>query len=163
IEAGIKAAQEIMTARWKPAVMRLYDSADATRLGKAIGKDISGSLMVISCEGRKEVVAVEVEAIKRIFRDAGGEDLGPELAESWWENKYQPSSAGHTPAPPQIFGTTDSCTTFNRLPGLYRAKKKLVEEGFAHLGAKYTAHLSHWYPWGGMIYDRFYIDNGPDE
>lgn len=163
IPAGIRAAQQTMTARWKPAVMRLYDSADALRLGKAIGMEISGSLMIITCEGRKELVAVETAAIRKIFLDAGGEDLGAELAVNWWENKYKPFASGHMPAPPLIFGTTDSCTTFNRLPGLYQAKKRLVEEGFAHLGAKYTAHLSHWYPWGGMIYDRFYVESGPED
>ncbi|MCS0494634.1 FAD-binding oxidoreductase [Ancylobacter sp. MQZ15Z-1] len=161
--AGIEAARQIMTKRWKPAVIRLYDPADAGKLGKVIGRDISGSVMVICCEGNAPVVEVEVDAVAAICTAAGGEDLGPELASVWWENKYQPFASGHAPAPPQIFGTTDSVTTFDKLPELYLAKKRAIEEGFAHLGARYTAHFSHWYPWGGMIYDRFYVDEAPDD
>lgn len=163
VPAGIEAARQIMTQRWKPAVIRLYDPADAGKLGKVIGRDISGAVMVICCEGHSRLVEIEADAVVRICRSGGGEDLGPELASSWWENKYRPFASGHAPAPPTIFGTTDSVTTFARLPRLYAAKKRAIEEGFAHLGARYTAHFSHWYPWGGMIYDRFYVDNGPDD
>lgn len=163
VNAGIEAAREVMTRRWKPAVMRLYDAADTRRLGKALGVEIDGALMVVMCEGSAELVALEASAIRRIFSDACSDELGPELASSWWENKYKPFAAGHLPAPPTIFGTTDSCSTFANLPGLYEAKRRVIEEGFAEYGAKYTAHFSHWYPWGGMIYDRFYIDNGPTD
>jgi alkyldihydroxyacetonephosphate synthase len=62
-----------------------------------------------------------------------------------------------------VFGTTDTCARFAALPGLYEAKKRTIEDGFAEYGARYTAHFSHWYPWGGMIYDRFYVDDGPED
>jgi alkyldihydroxyacetonephosphate synthase len=163
VPAGIEAARQIMTKRWKPAVIRLYDPADAGKLGKVIGREISGAVMVICCEGNRQLVELEVDAVAAICKSAGGEDLGPELASSWWENKYRPFASGHAPAPPTIFGTTDSVTTFDKLPTLYFAKKKAIEEGFSHLGARYTAHFSHWYPWGGMIYDRFYVDDGPED
>ena len=38
-----------------------------------------------------------------------------------------------------------------------------MEKQFAHHKARYTAHFSHWFPWGGMIYDRFYVDNPPTD
>ncbi|MBW3603543.1 MAG: hypothetical protein KY460_01320 [Actinobacteria bacterium] len=34
---------------------------------------------------------------------------------------------------------------------------------FAEHGARYTAHFSHWLPWGTMVYDRFYVDHPPKE
>jgi len=58
---------------------------------------------------------------------------------------------------------TDTCARFEDLEKIYWAKKKVIEEGFAEYKARYTAHFSHWFPWGGMIYDRFYIDNGPED
>ena len=158
---GIEAARRIMIARLRPAAMRLYDPADAAKLGQVIGEKIEGAVMIVVCDGDDARCDAEAEAIERVGIDAGAVNLGPALAEQWWNNKYKPFAAGHAPEPPTIFGTTDSCTTFARLPELYLAKKQAIEEGFAHLGARYTAHFSHWYPWGGMIYDRFYVDNGP--
>jgi alkyldihydroxyacetonephosphate synthase len=81
----------------------------------------------------------------------------------WWDGKYEPFKHGNIPAPPQIFGTTDTCARFEDLEKIYWAKKKVIEEGFSEYKARYTAHFSHWFPWGGMIYDRFYIDNGPED
>lgn len=70
---------------------------------------------------------------------------------------------GKAPRPPTIFGTTDTVCTFADMPDLYRAKRKNVEEGFAEYGATYTAHFSHWYPWGVMVYDRFYVHDAPED
>jgi len=87
----------------------------------------------------------------------------PGPSQTWWDGKYEPFSKHNAPAPPTVFGTTDTCARFAALPGLYEAKKRTIEEGFAEYGARYTAHFSHWYPWGGMIYDRFYVDGAPDD
>jgi len=57
----------------------------------------------------------------------------------------------------------DSVTTFDKLLALYEAKKKTVEEGFKEFQVRYTAHFSHWFPWGGMIYDRFFLEKPPQD
>ena len=64
------------------------------------------------------------------------------------DGKYEPYTQGKAPTPPTIFGTTDTVCTFDDMPDLYRAKRKNIEEGFAEYGATYTAHFSHWFPWG---------------
>ena len=38
-----------------------------------------------------------------------------------------------------------------------------MEEGFKEYNARYNCHLSHFYDWGSMLYDRFYIDHPPDD
>jgi hypothetical protein len=58
-------------------------------------------------------------------------DLGSGPAQTWWDGKYEPFSKHNAPAPPTIFGTTDTCARFAALPGLYEAKKRTIEEGFA--------------------------------
>jgi alkyldihydroxyacetonephosphate synthase len=64
---------------------------------------------------------------------------------------------------PTLFGTVESTATFDKLYDLYGAKKEKLEIEFREWDLRYTAHFSHWYPWGAMIYDRFYIENPPQD
>lgn len=160
---GLEAGRRIMTRRWRPAVMRLYDQADRTHLNRVLGLDLSGALLVVVCDGDPRLASLEAEVISAICVDAGGDELGADPARTWWDGRFEPYAHGKAPAPPTIFGTTDTVCTYDRLPALYRAKKAAVEEGFADHGARYTAHFSHWFPWGAMVYDRFYVDDPPDD
>ena len=163
VEAGIEAARLIMTRRIVPAAMRLYDEADSARLTEMLDLDTAGVLLIIVLDGSEESMALEEHGIVQVVRSQDGVDLGSVPAETWWDGKYEPFAKHNAPAPPTVFGTTDTCARFAALPGLYHAKKRTVEEGFADYRARYTAHFSHWYPWGGMIYDRFYVDDGPED
>jgi alkyldihydroxyacetonephosphate synthase len=163
VEDGIEACRQIMTRRVVPAAMRLYDEADSAKLTQMLDLGTTGVLLIIVLDGTDASMALEHEAIGEICAGLGSTDLGRGPAETWWDGKYEPFNKENAPAPPTIFGTTDTCARFRALPGLYRAKKRTVEEGFAEYGARYTAHFSHWYPWGGMIYDRFYVDGGPED
>ncbi len=160
---GLEAGRQIMTRRWRPAVMRLYDEADRDKLNDILGLQLTGALLVVICDGDRRLVDLEAEAVTEICSEAGGASLGPEGARTWWDGKYEPYAQGKAPTPPTIFGTTDTVCTFDDMPDLYRAKRKNIEEGFAEYGAKYTAHFSHWFPWGVMVYDRFYVHQPPDD
>jgi alkyldihydroxyacetonephosphate synthase len=163
VKSGIEAARLIMTRRIVPAAMRLYDEADSAKLTAMLDLDTAGVLLIIVLDGSEESMALEEKGILEVARTQDGVDLGGGPAETWWDGKYEPFSKHNAPAPPTVFGTTDTCARFAALPGLYDAKKRTVEEGFAEYGARYTAHFSHWYPWGGMIYDRFYVDDAPED
>jgi alkyldihydroxyacetonephosphate synthase len=114
-------------------------------------------------DGDEAAMTLEEAAVAAACAESGALDLGSGPAQTWWEGKYEPFSKGNAPAPPQVFGTTDTCARFVDLPGLYAAKKQTIEVGFSEYGARYTAHFSHWYPWGAMIYDRFYVDQAPQD
>jgi alkyldihydroxyacetonephosphate synthase len=163
IDAGLEAAREIMVGRIVPAAMRLYDEADSAKLTQVLDLDTTGVLLILMLDGEEDAMALEERGITAIADRSDGIDLGAGPAETWWNGKYEPFAKGKAPEPPTIFGTTDTCARFVDLPRLYHAKKRTIEEGFAHLGARYTAHFSHWFPWGGMIYDRFYVDDGPTD
>lgn len=170
LDAGLEVARQIMVARIVPAAMRLYDEADSAKLTEFLDLDATpgaprsgGVLLIIMLDGTEDAMDLEQRGIEAIGSRSDGVSVGAGPAERWWEGKYSPFAKGNLPEPPQLFGTTDTCARFVDLPGLYHAKKKAIEEGFAHLGARYTAHFSHWFPWGGMIYDRFYVDDGPTD
>ncbi len=163
VEAGIEAGRQIMTRRILPAAMRLYDEADSAKLTSMLDLATGGVLLVVVLDGSEAAMALEQAAIEAICAGNAAVDLGGGPAETWWNGKYEPFSKSNAPAPPTVFGTTDTCARFADLPRLYHAKKRTIEEGFADYGARYTAHFSHWYPWGAMIYDRFYVDTAPDD
>lgn len=163
VQAGIETARLIMTRRIVPAAMRLYDEADSAKLTAMLDLDTAGVLLIIVLDGADASMELEEKGIQAISATTDGVDLGNSPAETWWDGKYEPFAKDNAPAPPTVFGTTDTCARFTALPRLYQAKKQTIEAGFADYGARYTAHFSHWYPWGGMIYDRFYVDDGPDD
>jgi alkyldihydroxyacetonephosphate synthase len=163
VEAGLEAGRRIMTRRIVPAAMRLYDEADSAKLTSMLDLDTSGVLMVIMLDGSEAAMSLEEAAIAAACAESDAVDLGSGPAQTWWEGKYEPFNKGNAPAPPQVFGTTDTCARFVDLPGLYAAKKRTIEEDFSEYGARYTAHFSHWYAWGAMIYDRFYVDEAPED
>lgn len=161
IFTGMEAGRRIMTNRLRPAVIRLYDEADSVKLKDWVGTPFTGTLMVVMCDGAQELVDYETRAITQLVEAAGGTAHGPDVGRIWWEGKYEPYAKGKLPQPPLMYGTFDQVARFSDLPAIYRAKKKIVEEEFAEYGARYTAHLSHWYDWGAMLYDRFYVDEPP--
>ena len=161
IFAGIEAGRLIMTKRLRPSVIRLYDKADSQKLKDWVGTPFTGNLMVIMCDGDDDLVDYEIKAIAALAEQAGGRSLGPEVGQIWWDGKYEPYAKGKLPAPPLMYGTFDTVARFRDIPAIYRAKKEIIETQFADVGARYTAHFSHWFPWGTMIYDRFYVDELP--
>ncbi|WP_166983951.1 FAD-binding oxidoreductase [Paramicrobacterium fandaimingii] len=161
IFAGIEAGRLIMTSRLRPAVIRLYDEADSKKLKDWVGTPFTGTLMVVMCDGAEELVDYETRAITTLAERASGVSLGPDVGQTWWDGKYEPYAKGKLPQPPLLYGTFDTVARFSDIPAIYRARKSAIEEQFSEYGARYTAHLSHWYPWGAMIYDRFYVDEPP--
>ncbi|TAM74588.1 FAD-binding oxidoreductase [bacterium] len=161
--AGLRAGRDVMAARWRPAAMRLYDDAGTRDLASVLGLDVQGSLMVIMCDGDARLADLEAEAIAAICTRRGARELGETAGRTWWDGRYKVYKAGVAPEPPLLFGTTDTVCRFKDIEALYRAKKETIERGFARYAARYTAHFSHWYPWGTMVYDRFYVDQPPQE
>ncbi len=96
-----------------------------------------------------------------IFSKYGAEDLGSEYGEKWWKEKITFFYPGHMMDIPQMFGTMDSIATYSNIEKIYWAMKEAIETNFPM--ARFIAHFSHWYEWGAMIYDRFIVDNPPQD
>ncbi len=164
LEDGVEAARRIMTRRLQPCVIRLYDPPSTVRfVQRVLGLQVEGSYMVVGTDGMKEMVDLQKKKIAEICAGLEAKDLGPSSGEAWWKDRYKFYFPPFCPDLPELFGTMDSVTTFDKLIPLYEAKKKTIEEGFKEFGAKYTAHFSHWFPWGGMIYDRFFVEKPPQD
>jgi alkyldihydroxyacetonephosphate synthase len=164
VRQGLEAGRRIMTQRLRPTVIRLYDESSTQRIVKRVlGVDVDGAYMVLGADGGRAMVDLEMEAMHRTCAELGGKDLGPELGEHWWKHRYDFYFPPHTLMLPQMFGTVESTTTYDRIWDLYQAKKAAIEEGFRDFGVTYIAHFSHWFAWGVMVYDRFIIERPPQD
>lgn len=163
IHEGINAGRDVMTNRLNPAVIRLYDPGSTERSLQGTGLDAEGVNMVIMVDGFESIAQPIMDRILGICNEHGGTDLGEEPGQYWWDTRYDFYKPPLQPSYPLLYGTVETITTYDNIHKLYDEKKRLIEEKYKEWDAKYMAHFSHWFPWGTMIYDRFYIENPPED
>lgn len=164
VEAGVDAVRKSLQSGLRPSVVRLYDEV-ATRLtlSPVVGSNLPGVATVLCFEGNAAVVDAERESMLKLVRAGGGEVLDGGLGEIWWNHRYDFYKPPHAPELPAVWGTIDVVATYSRLLHAYHALQEAVAKPYAARGLKLRSHLSHWYPWGAMIYARFVLpDGGPD-
>jgi alkyldihydroxyacetonephosphate synthase len=164
VEAGVDAVRKSMQSGLRPSVVRLYDEV-ATRLtlSPVVGSQLPGVATVICFEGNPAVVQAERKSMLDLVRAHNGQVLDGGLGEVWWEHRYDFYKPPHSPELPAVWGTIDVVATYARLLHTYHALQEAVAKPYAARGLRLRSHLSHWYPWGAMIYARFVLpDGGPD-
>jgi len=163
VHAGLEAGRQIMIQRLNPATIRLYDPGSTERSLRSTGLDAEGVNMVLMVDGYREIAEAQMRRILEVCKANGGADLGVEPGKYWWDHRYDFYRPPLHPQYPIMYGTVESVTSYRNIGKLYDAKKALIEQKYKKWNAQYMAHFSHWYPWGTMIYDRFYIENPPQD
>ena len=158
---GYRACAEIVQTI-KPSVMRLFDEAETVSIiKKVLGFEKRGAFMNLTLEGRKELVDAEERIMREIVERYGAEYLGNEYGEKWWENRITFFYPGYMMDNPQMFGTMDTTSTYDKIEEIYHAMKDTIESKYP--GVRFISHSSHWYEWGCMNYSRFIIDQPPED
>jgi len=164
LSKALEAGRRIMTQRLNPLVVRLYDKPSTKKTVKRVlNLDLEGAYMVVGFDGWPEISAAQEKRALEICFELGAQDLGREPGEEWWKHRYDfyfPPLSLHLP---QMYGTTETITTFDNIEKLYYAKRAVIEENYAAWDVGYIGHFSHWFPWGVMLYDRFVINEPPQD
>jgi alkyldihydroxyacetonephosphate synthase len=113
--------------------------------------------MNLAVEGIKRIVDIEMDIILECVKVWGGEDLGSDYGEKWFENRITFFYPGNIMDIPQMFGTMDTAATYANIEKIYWAMKKAIHDKFGDK-VRYISHSSHWYEWGCMNYTRFIVD-----
>jgi len=164
LSKALEAGRRIMTARLQPTVIRLYDPASTVSLIKRVlNLDLPGAYMVLGFDGFAEIASAQEKRALAICAELGARDLGRESGEHWWEHRYDFYYPPLGLSLPKMYGTVETVCTFTNIEKLYYAKKAAIEAGFAEWQTRYIAHFSHWFPWGVMVYDRFIIEEPPQD
>ncbi|MEM1884524.1 MAG: FAD-binding oxidoreductase [Candidatus Jordarchaeales archaeon] len=156
LHSGIESVIKIFRKGIKPCVVRLYDYLDAqfTLKGRAKIPE-GGSYLILGFDGLKEIVELEERIATEICLNEGGVEVDKELAEYWWNHRYDM----YYPDPLRssyniIADTVDVAATYDKLEELYWEIKKTVET--KNPGVTMMAHFSHFYEDGGSIYMIFF-------
>jgi alkyldihydroxyacetonephosphate synthase len=161
LESGIEVVRQSLALGLRPSVIRLYDRlATQLTLSPVVGRDLPGACTVLCFEGETGVVEAETEAMLRLARQGGATVLDGDLAEVWWVRRYDFYRPPHHPELPSIWGTIDVVARYSKVLDAYWALQREVAEPYADRGLKLRVHLSHWYPWGAMLYARFTVPDG---
>lgn len=161
LTTGIAVGRDILK-KLKPSIMRLYDQAEtASIIKKILGVTKEGVFMNLAVEGLAEVVEIEERIMLDICRRHGGQDLGSEYGEKWWDRRVTFFYPPHVLELPLMHGTMDSVATFANIEKIYWAMKDAIESNFPDV--RFIAHFSHWYEWGCIIYDRFIMEKPPED
>lgn len=164
LKSGLEAGRRIMLDRLEPCVIRVYDEKSTrTRIKKILDIDVEGAYMVVGFDGFEDIVACQERHAFDIIREYDVQDLGTELGQRWWEHRYDFYFPPKGLDFPWMFGTMDTLVTFDKIENLYWTKKRAIEEKYSIWNVEYIAHFSHWYDWGAMLYDRFIIQEPPQD
>jgi alkyldihydroxyacetonephosphate synthase len=165
LEEGIEAGRKIMVNGLLPCIMRFYDQKDTEHiLTKQYNLEAKGCFFMVGFDGVGSVVDAQTTEAEKIFKQAGGVDLGDQQAWKWWNNRlksyYPPLDYV---CEPWMTAVTDTVASYEEIEKVYWAMKSVVEDGFKEYGAVFHAHFSHWYDWGASFYPTFLVKDIPED
>jgi len=155
MHAGFEAIRKVMRRGLRPASVRLSDEEETQRMYRL---ERTGAQLIMTWDGFEELVDLEERESVRIILEEGGEDLGHEVGERWWDQRYTmcyPTDSGEhsfvnlTLQGKAIGAVWDTAGSFTALEAVHAEMKKAVTR---IKGTHFMAHFSHWYKTGGMMY-----------
>jgi alkyldihydroxyacetonephosphate synthase len=165
LKSGIESGRQIMIQDLRPCLLRLYDEEDSRQImKKQFNVNAAGCVVLIGFDGFARVVKAQQEIAYEILIKNGGKDLGEELGQKWWDNRYL---SYYPPndyiAYPWMTAVTDTVASYEDIERIYWAMKEAIEVGFKKWGAVFHAHFSHWYDWGTSLYPTFLLKEYPKD
>ena len=161
--SGLDAVRAVTRADLRPAVMRLYDEVDVGISFRDAPDRPGGALLVLRFEG-DELAASEEEAVRRVVAGEGGRDLGPGLAERWWEHRNDAVGTFRQIMLDGLLGPAAAVDTME-IAGLWPvdALYEHVREALSMHADVVGCHASHPYPQGACLYFTFVFVGATDD
>lgn len=147
---GLGAVHDLLGRGITPAVIRLYDAAEAEHLYGRAGVEPGGrALLVLGFDGPARLAALEEELALECCAARGGTDLGSGIGELWERTRYraewlEEGNAGGLAMADAI----EVSAPWSRLPEVYERIAKALDGTVDRL----VCHFSHFYGQGGSLY-----------
>ncbi|MBA3416345.1 MAG: FAD-binding oxidoreductase, partial [Chloroflexia bacterium] len=145
-ERGLEALRQIVVQGLRPALVRLYDEAEAEGLWRAVDAPPGAGLLIIGQDGRADVTELEMRICREILKGMGVEHAGDAVANHWFAHRFDwvripewNDRAGG------IADAIEVSAPWSRLPAVWNATR----EAIAPLCARVESHVSHIYHVGG--------------
>ena len=160
---GLAAVRSVAQEELHPAVMRLYDEQDVGIAFRDAPDRPDGALLVLRFEG--DVIAEpEERAVRSLVERAGGKDLGPGLAERWWQHRNDAVETFRRIMLEEMLGPAAAVDTME-VAGLWPATDlyDAVRAALAPHADVVGCHASHPYPQGTCLYFTFVFVGAADD
>ena len=160
---GLAAVRRVAQEELHPAVMRLYDESDVGIAFRDAADRPDGSLLVLRFEG-DAIAEAEERAIRSIVEDGGGKDLGPGLAERWWEHRNDAVGTFRQIMLDGLLGPAAAVDTME-IAGMWPATDlyEAVRAALSSHADVVGCHASHPYPQGTCLYFTFVFVGATDD
>jgi alkyldihydroxyacetonephosphate synthase len=146
---GIDACRSVLHRGATPAVLRLYDAAEADRSYQTGDRNV---LLVLD-EGDGELVEGVMDVVLEECVDAGAEILDAELVGRWLERRNDVAALEALISRGYVVDTMEVAARWAALPKMYAEATDAILAVGGTLVA--SAHLSHSYPDGACLYFTF--------
>jgi len=158
-ERGLEALRQTVAQGLRPALVRLYDEAEAEGLWRAVNMPPSAGLLILGQDGRADVAELEMRICREILEGQGAEHAGDAVANHWWEHRFDwVRIPAWNDRPGGIADAIEVSAPWSRLPDVWNATR----EAIAPLCTRVESHVSHIYHVGGSVYVIFYAEAGDD-
>jgi alkyldihydroxyacetonephosphate synthase len=152
---GIDAMRRILQGGGRPAVVRLYDPAEADRTYKTGDR----ALLLVLDEGDLASVDASMELVAVTCRDAHHEDVAH--VAHWLEHRNDVAALEALISRGYVVDTMEVVGRWRDLPAIYDATTEALRAVEGTVAA--SAHQSHSYTDGGCLYFTFAAQVEPDD
>jgi alkyldihydroxyacetonephosphate synthase len=164
-DSGAALVREIVQRGFRPLVVRLLDEADASSVFSAFGSEGGAVLILGLDEGAPAVEAVRFE-LRQLARELGARNLGPELAQFWWDHRTDAVAwYDDVMGPERILGrgtiadTVDVAAVWRRIPRLYELVRGVLLEHAETVSCRLVSPYSS----GAGLTFSFVVRGGDDK
>ena len=154
-EAGLDVMRRVLQRGGTPAVLRLYDAAEADRTYKTGDR----ALLLVLDEGEGAAVDSTMELVAEVCRDA--ERADPEHVSHWLEHRNDVAALEALISRGYVVDTMEVVGRWRDLPAIYASTVAAIQGVEGTIAA--SAHQSHSYTDGGCLYFTFAAKTEPDD
>jgi alkyldihydroxyacetonephosphate synthase len=154
-EAGLDACRRILRRGATPAVLRLYDAAEAARTYE------TGDLAVLLVMDEADPALVDATFSIVEAECASSQRLDDGLVDRWWGHRNEVSALEELTRRGYVVDTMEIAGPWSTLPDIYARTVEALQGVPGTMAA--TAHQSHAYIDGACLYFTFAAKPEPDE
>ncbi|MDR2071496.1 MAG: FAD-binding oxidoreductase [Treponema sp.] len=165
MDEGLNLIREVMTAGYRPAVVRLHDAEEVQRMFSGSIPEDRAALLFLA-EGPGAVAAATGQGIAEIAGSRGAVDLGTRPVESWLKIRNDVCSHMDEPVYYRYGVVADTCeisAPWSGIGEIYKAVRERLPREMPNL-VSIGGHSSHSYIQGTNIYFTFgfIVKNGAE-
>jgi FAD/FMN-containing dehydrogenase len=156
MDAGLDLIRDVMVAGFRPAVIRLHDAEEVSRMfSGAIDEGLA--VLLFLAEGPASITAATGAAVAEIASRYDTKDLGSRYVESWLKTRNHEASRMDEPVFYNMGIVADTCeisAPWSQIGKIYDAVVERLPKEMANL-VSIGGHSSHSYMQGTNIYFTF--------